>query len=62
MSTHRITIGLTVVVAALAGSVQAQTVVYVDENATGTPDGISWCTAYLEVYTALELATTGTTI
>jgi parallel beta-helix repeat protein len=42
---------------------RAQTVLYVDENATGpTHDGSNWCYAYLEVFEALNAAGSGCTI
>ncbi|MBU0616741.1 MAG: hypothetical protein KKI02_03405, partial [Planctomycetes bacterium] len=54
MFTRRTTIGLTVLIAALAASARAQTVVYVDQNANQEPhDGSDWCHAYLEVHEAL---------
>ena len=47
----RIGLGLLIVTASLA---QAQTVIYVDENADQEPhDGSSWCHAYLELHEVL---------
>ena len=42
--------------AVLAGSVSAQTVLYVDCDATDPPDGSSWCTAYRTLDEALAVA------
>ncbi len=48
---------------AISGAVQAQTVIYVDQNANLTPhDGSSWCNAYLTLDEALDASTSGFTI
>jgi len=48
--------------AVLAASVSAQTVLYVDANATDPPDGLSWCTAYRTLDEALAVAGADTVI
>jgi len=56
------TLYLAVASVASATSAHASTV-YVDQNATSpVNDGLSWCTAYLNVQDALTAATPGTTI
>ncbi len=46
-----------------APPLRAQTVVFVDANATGPEhDGTSWCTAYTDLQDALTAATAGTEI
>ncbi len=51
------------VVALLAGAASADTVVYVDANATGpTYDGLTWCTAYPDLHVALGGAAADTEI
>jgi hypothetical protein len=45
------------------GSTTAQTVLYVDANATGpTHDGSDWCHAFLTLHEALAAAASGTTV
>ncbi len=47
----------------VSGAVQAQNVIYVDQNASLTPhDGSSWCNAFLTLDEALDASTGGFTI
>lgn len=41
----------------IAAGAHAQTVIRVDKNATGTPDGTSWSTAYRNLQEAIDVAT-----
>jgi len=48
---------------AISAKAEAGTVIHVDADATGPAhDGASWCTAYLDLQQALDVATAGTTI
>ena len=46
----------------LAGSIQAQTVVYVDDSATGANDGTTWANAYPDLQDGLSAAMPGTEV
>ena len=51
-----------VVLVVFSAAAHAQTVVYVDDDATGANDGSSWCDAYDELNDALAVANSGDTI
>jgi len=58
----RLICGGLIALAVFAGSVSAQTVVYVDVDATDPPDGSTWCTAYRTLDEALAVAGADTVI
>ena len=59
-SLRTIACGFFVCCAVIVANVEAQTIVYVDEQATGpVHDGSSWCSAFVDLQDALDVAGAG---
>ena len=54
-----VVLSVSVIIVPAAGAAHAS-IIYVDRSATGpTPDGATWCTAYVDLQNALAVATAG---